>query len=320
MLTLGLATASSGATDYPKRPIRYVVASPAGTVSDVAARAVAQQLAARLGQPVIVENKPGAGGLIAANAALSAAPDGHTILGSSSGLISQPALSKGFNYDLGKDLKAITTLAEGRMATMVKGGSPLRTIEDLVAHMKAHPGKINVGVGSSVDILQVTLFRKATETEFELVRYPSGVTAQNALVSGEIDVVLGGAIPQAKPLVDAGKLRFISVNGTQRDRLIPDVPALGESSLRPLQQLSKSVLYRPFWVGIAVSSQVPGDIVKALYAATRDAMKDPEIVQRFQAHGLSITDLPTPDRATADLVSGATEFSRVMKEAGIQPN
>ncbi|HSV82960.1 MAG TPA: tripartite tricarboxylate transporter substrate-binding protein [Ramlibacter sp.] len=242
------------------------------------------------------------------------------MLASSSAVTSQPALLKGFPHDFGKDVTAVTTLVQGRTAAVVNASSPYRTIDDLVAYMKANPGKVNVGVTSSIDVFQVSVFGRATGTVFEQVRYPSELQAQSALIAGGIHVILGAGIPLAKPHVDAGKLRFISVNGSERDRLIPQVPAVAESPSPQVRELAKSVLYAPFWLGIMVSSKVPKEAVNTLYAATREVMKDSEIVQRMQALGLEVVpNPPPPEQATAAFINGAAEFSRVAKDAGVQP-
>ncbi|HSV82955.1 MAG TPA: tripartite tricarboxylate transporter substrate binding protein [Ramlibacter sp.] len=317
---LCLTAATVNAADYPTRPIRYVTSGAPGQPQDTAARAFAEKLSKRLGQPVVVENRPGAFGLIALNAALSAPPDGYTIYASSSQLISQPALVKGFAHDLSRDVTAVTKLVEFRTAGVVKASSPFRTMDDLVAHMKANPGKLNLGVSSAIDTLIAKAFQKATGTRFEEVRFSGAPQGYTSLIGGGIDAMLVAGISSTKGSVDAGKLRFIAVNGTERDALIPDVPAMSESASPQIRQLSKSAMLKPFWLGIMVPSKVPPEVVQTLFEATRDVMKDPELIKNLHAVGLHVVrNPPSPDQATKELIEDASEITRAAKEAGIEP-
>lgn len=320
-LTFGFISMYVGhvqAANYPGKPIRIIT----GTVGliDVQSRIFAEKLGARLRQSVVVEPKIGAGGYIALSSVLNAEPDGHTIYMSTSSTLSMPALMKSFAFDLAKDANQITIIAYGRQVSIAHASLPVATLADLVAYMKANPGKVNVAAGSAVARLQTHYYKQKTGAEFQSIEFRSPVEVTNAVVAGHVHAVLAANTQTIRPFAEAGKVRLLSVTGTSRDPLLPNVPTLSESASPEIRELAKSALFAPFWVGPLVHGKTPREVVDVLYSATQEIVKDPDFVKKMANIGLdTLPKIPTPAQAQAELVNGAGEISAIAKQAGVNP-
>lgn len=308
------------AQTYPSRPVRVFVPSSASSVLDVSTRAWAERMSQRLGQPFTVEFQPGAGGLVALNTVARAEHDGYTILANGSHIMTFPALLKAYSLDLARDFVQITIMVEGRQAIAVHSSIPVRSFDELIAYMKANPGKVNLGVSSGVSALSAELFRAVTGTTFESIRYAGSNQRYQALAAGEINAVLSVATGWAKGMADSGRIRLLAMSGSARDPLLPNLPAMSESSLPEVKSLARSALFMPFWHGPMVPSRTPREIVNLLYTTTREIMKEPEFVKRMRTAELDVVSSPpSPEEASALQVEGATEILKVARQAGVQP-
>lgn len=279
-LTGGAAlTAAPGrglAQGYPSRPITLVVFVGAGGAPDIVARVVAQALAPRLGQPVVIENRPGGGGNLALQAVARAPADGHTLL-----LIATPhavnvTLYPKQEISLTRDIVPVASIDDDAFALAINPSLPVKTVPELVAYLKANPGKVNMASSGSGNLSHLAgeLFKMMTGTEMLHVPYRGMPAANTATMTGEAHVLFN-ALPAVLSLVKEGKLRAIAVTGPKEVDVLPGVPTVGASVPGYLVT---------GWLGIGVPKNTPADIIDRLNKATNDAIADPEVATRL--HGL----------------------------------
>ncbi len=312
-LALGLALAAAGgaalAQAYPSRPVRMVVPFPAGSATDLAARVMAQQLQTSLGQGFVVDNKPGAGGSIAASEVIRSAPDGHTLLFSSnSAVASNVALLKNIPYDPLKDFSPVAGIGENMLVLMVKADHPAKNLQEFVSHVKQRPGKVMAGYGSSSSQISIAVLNKLGQLDIMPVPYKGIPLAVNDVLAGTVEatfVDLGNAMAQAK----GGKLRALGVTSAKRSPLVPDWPALSESM--PGFEITA-------WFAIVGPAGMPKDVVDKLNAAVGQALKSPEAREKLAAIGIQPMPL-APEQLKAFIGSEITKWIRLAKEASIQP-
>ena len=281
---LGLSILGVGpvaaADDYPTRPIHLVVGFPAGGASDVAARAVAEQMAVKLGKPIVVENKPGAASNIAADHVAKAAPDGYTILFGTISLSINRSLYKNLNYDALKAFTPVSQLASAPFVLVVHPSSPIKSVQDLIDRTKDDkPGEsmhyATAGNGSGSHLFT------------ELLSHEAGITLSHVPYRGAAPAmvdVLGGQVPMTfdniittLPLIESGKLRALAVSSKQRSSAAPDIPTLHEAGVPGYDASS--------WFGLFVPAGTPDDVVDALHEASAYAVKTPEVTKTFQGVG-----------------------------------
>lgn len=312
-LALGAALAAGAAPAFaqawPARPVKMIVPFPAGSATDLAARVMAQQLGATLGQGFVVENKPGAGGSIAAMEVVRAAPDGYTLLFSSnSALASNVALLKSMPYDPVKDLAAVAGVGETTLALMVKTEHPAKNLAEFLAYLRARPGKVSAGFGSSSSQVSIAVLNKLAKTDAQLVPYKGIPLAVNDVLAGVVDftfVDLGNSMAQAK----GGKMRALGVTSPQRSTLTPDWPALAESL--PGFDITA-------WFAIAGPASLPRDVAEKLQGAVAQALRQAEVKDRLA--GIGLQPMPMgPDQLKAFMASEVTKWVRLAKEANVQP-
>ena len=261
-----LFTTTAWAQSYPNRPIRVIVPTPPGGPVDVMARLLCNALPAYLGgQSVVVENKPGAGNIIGSKLAAEAAPDGYTLhVSSVSGLVLSPMIHKNPGYNAAS-FAPIALITETPQVLVVSPQSPIKSVADLVAYAKAHPGKLNYssgGIGTFPN-LTAELFKKITGTEIVHVPYKGGHLALNAVMAGETQLTFD-TLPTSLPLVKAGKLRAIAISGKTRVPELPEVPNM--------QELGYPLLTTGAWTAFVAPKGTPPQILARLNAAANAAL------------------------------------------------
>jgi tripartite-type tricarboxylate transporter receptor subunit TctC len=309
VLTAGFAP-SAWAQAFPSKPLRIVVPFGPGGVGDLTARAVAQALAEPLGQPVTVDNRPGAGGVVAAEAVARADPDGHTLFLMSNGSAITANLFKSLPFDLVGDFAPVSTLGFFDIAVIVPADSPFKTLGDLVAHGRANPGKLNVGsinIGSTQN-LTAELLKSAAGMQAQVVPFNGTPALIGALRGRQVDVgveILGPLLPQIR----AGVVRALAVTGERRSVVMPEVPTAIESGVAGLVASS--------WNALAVPAKTPREVVMRLNKAIEAALAKPDL--RKKLLDLNIDPrASTPEQTVELLASDIRRWGAVIERAGIQ--
>lgn len=315
-LTLALAlapvVAGAQAPNWPTKPIKVVVPFAAGAATDIVARAVLERLSKQLGQPMIVENKPGAGGTIGASAVAHAEPDGYTLLVHSNSHTVAPATYKNLNYDAQKDFVGITPLASVPMVMVTSPDKGVRTLPDFVKYAKANPGKVNYASAGAGGVTHLGAERIRLAGGFQATHVPTKGTneALTEVMTGRVDFYfspIGLAVPQ----INAGKLVPLAVSSARRFPALPNVPTSTEAGFA-------NSAYE-VWIALFAPAKTPKAIVDRLHEETVKALNSPEIKERYKA---LIMD---------EMVMEVDEFNRFLaqdlrlnaelaKAAGVQPN
>jgi tripartite-type tricarboxylate transporter receptor subunit TctC len=287
----GIAFAgAASANAYPDKPIRLLVPYPPGGITDVLTRSLAELMRKDLGQPVIVENKPGANTAVAAQALANSPPDGYTVLmAAAATVVMNPLLYPKLTYDPVRDFTAVARVAETPLVLVVRADSSARTLGDLIAAAKAKPADASfasTGMGSTLH-LAGELLQLETGTQMLHVPYKGSAPALNGVMSGETQFMID-SVGSSIPLVKGGKLRALAVTSARRLPALPDVPTVAESGV-PGFDVST-------WFGLLVPKQTPPAVVTRLNAAVAQAVRDPAFRAQFEAVGLIV---PAPiDSAT----------------------
>src|ERR1700733_10433048 len=265
--------ANAQVSDYPNRPIKVVIPFPPGGPTDGMARIISERLNAVLGQPIVVENRGGAGGGVGGKFVAEADPDGYTILMTPGGaLTTGPALHKDLGYDPEKAFAPVAQLSETPLIVSVNPALPIKSMADVVPYAKANPGKLNwgsQGIGTAPSLL-CELFKLETGVNIVQVPYRGTGPMLVAALAGEVQMIADPSTTSL-PNIKAGKLRPIAIAGASRDPGLPDVPTVIEAGYPKLQA--------PFWLGVVAPAGTPPAIVKKLNAALREALNDPKTVK-----------------------------------------
>ena len=307
-ITSGSVYAQSG---YPNRPIKIVVAFAAGGPNDVMARILAERLQDQLGQPVIVDNKPGAGGTIGTELVAKAPADGYTLLFPSAPFVTAPALyGARLKYDTLKDITGIAKVAESPLVMMVPPSSPYKSLQELVNAGKNKPNALNYGSGgvASTPHLATSLLEVSTGAQFQHVPYRGGGPAMQALAGGEIQMLLD-SVTTAGPQVTGGRVNALAVTGVNRSPKLPNVPTFAEAGF-PKYEMTH-------WVGLAAPSQTPKDILDRLHKETIKALSTPELRARFDQLGATPI-LDTRDAFNTFLAQEVKTWTEVIRKANSQ--
>ena len=314
-LACGLAalvpTASFGAPDasWPSRPVTIIVPGAAGGTIDIPIRLLAQKLSARLGQAIVVDNRPGSGGIIGTQAALRAPADGYTLLAGNVG-------PQAINYSAYKhltyqpsDLTAITDIIAFPNVLVVNAQSPARTVADLVEQLKRNPGKLSfgsAGIGQTSHLVG-ELFRMRTGTDAIHVPYKGSTPATTALLAGETTFQFDN-LTQALPYIHAGKLRALAVAASQRVPALPDVPTMEEAGFANFTSTA--------WIGIFVPAKVPTTVIARLEQALVSVMRDPDLVSQLRQMG-GIPGGRSPEKFTAFVATEREKWGLVIRTSGL---
>ena len=303
----GLVAAQSSA--WPTRPIRMVVGFPAGGVTDVAARVVAQPMGDRLGQPVVIDNKPGAAGNIAADLVAKAAPDGHTILlGTNASHGSNPSLYTNVPFDPIRDFEPVGILATITNVLVVHPSVPANTVAELIALMKAKPGNFNyasAAVGSAGHLIG-EMFRMRTGVDIVHVAYKGAAPMQVDLLAGRVQLSFA-TLQTVLRDVGSGQLRALAVTSPQRILQMPNVPTLSETVLPGFTADA--------WFALFAPAKTPADIVTRLNLAIAQAVAVPDVRERLQGQGFAIAT-STPDELRRFVASEVPRWAEVVKASG----
>lgn len=296
---------------YPAKAVRIVVPFAAGGVGDLTARAVAAALADRLGQPVVIDNRPGAGGVVAADTVARAEPDGHTLFLMSNGTAVSASLFKALPYDTVADFAPISTLGVFDMAVLVPADSPHRSLAQLLAHARAQPGRVNIGsinVGSTQH-LAAELFKSSAAIDAQVVPFNGTPALITALRGRQVDVgveILGPALPQVR----AGALRVLAVTGERRSPMLPDAPTAVEQGVPGLVASS--------WNALAAPARTPRAVVDRLQREIAAVVASPAVQQQLRALHVE-PRTSTPEQAHALLKADIERWRAVIERAGIPP-
>jgi tripartite-type tricarboxylate transporter receptor subunit TctC len=304
-----LAGPAAAATPYPTKPVRIVVPFGAGGIADLTARAVADRLAETLGQPVVIENHPGAGGVVATQTVVRAAPDGHTVLLISNGTAVSAGLFKSLPYDTLKDLAPVSTIASFDIVIVTKADGPHASLAQVLEDARAHPGRLNIGtinIGSTQN-LAAELFKTRAGIDAQVVPFAGTPALIAALLGGSVDVAVEILGP-VRPQVEAGKLRALAVMGSTRSRFLPTVPTAKESGVRDLDVAS--------WNGLALPAGTPREVVDRLNRDVNEALRNPRVQSRLGDLGVEARG-STPEAARALLESEIRRWSEVITRANI---
>lgn len=310
---LGVA-APAVAQNYPSRPVKIVSPFPPGSAIDLVARVVAEKLTGPLGQPVLVENRPGAGGNIGAVAVAQSAPDGYTVLITSSGIAAAPGLYKTLGYDPLTDFIAVTPIGvlPNVLVVAPNNSKGIKTVADLIAYGKKNPGKLNyasAGSGSATHMSDEK-FRVAAGFDAVHVAYKGTPEAMTDIMGGNIDFMFT-TMASGIPLIQGDKLVALSVGAPQRSGLLPNVPTTGETGVKDADYM--------LWAGMFVPAKTPREIVTRLNAEVAKAVQSPDMKERLAKLGADPM-LATPEQFGAQLKKEIADNIELIKKAGIQAN
>ena len=295
---------------YPTKPITLIVPFPAGGTTDALARTVGQKLQEAWGQPVIVDNRGGAGATIGANMVAKAAPDGYTLLMGAIHHTIAPSVYKKLPYDFQKDLAPVTVVAVVPNVLVVNPSVPAKSVKELIAYAKANPGKLTFGSNGNgtAQHLIGTQFNLLAGTDIAHVPYKGSGPLTTDLMAGQISMSFDTVTP-VLPFIKTGKLRPLAVATAKRSSALPDVPTLAESGLAGFDVAS--------WYGVLVPVKTPPEIVKKLHDEIAKILQMPDVQKRFAELGAeSIGN--TPEQMAAQIKAETEKFAKLVKEANVK--
>ncbi|MGE0314301.1 MAG: Bug family tripartite tricarboxylate transporter substrate binding protein [Lautropia sp.] len=305
-----LLMAQAAAQSYPDKPIRLISPWPAGGPAEAIARPVFDKVAALLGQQVVIESKSGANGMIGTSFVATSAPDGYTLLLSHAGPTAiSPALQKTMPYDPIRDFEHITLVAAPTIVLLVQPSLPIKTVPELIAYAKAHPGKLSygsVGPGSTTHLAGEMLAMMA-DLKLVHVPYRGAAPVMTDMLGGQIDMAFIGNAAAAQH-VQSGKLRAIAVASKTRASVAPDLPTV-DATLKGFEVGS--------WYGLAAPAGTPAPIIDRIYGAVAKALADPDVLARLKKTGSDPGGMP-PAEFKARIESDIAQWARVVKAAGIE--
>jgi tripartite-type tricarboxylate transporter receptor subunit TctC len=308
-LTLALAGADALAQAYPNKPVRLVVGFAPGGAADTVARALSEPLGRILGQPIIVENRPGAGSSIAAENVAKSAPDGYSVLIASPSSISvNPAINAKLTYKP-SDLAPITKVSSSPLLIVVNPALGINSVRDLVAAAKKEPGKLNYatsGVGSAPHF-GAAHFSQVAGVQMVHVPFKGGSPAITSVVAGDTQLSFATP-PSVLGMVKASRLKALAVTSRERSALMPEIPGMAEAGLPDFAMA--------FWYGLFVPAGTPADVVKKLYAATIEATQKPEFKAALAREGTEVAISASPEEFAAFLAEDAKFWAKLAKDSG----
>jgi tripartite-type tricarboxylate transporter receptor subunit TctC len=305
-----LVAPSAHAQDWPTRPIRIVVGFGAGGGTDIASRIIAEPLSKALGQPVVVENRVGAGGTTAAEAVARSPKDGYTALMMSNAHVLSPAMYKSLRYDSVNDFQMVSMVGTAGLMLVTTPGFPAKDVKGLIAHAKANPGKLNFGspgVGTTQHFASEYL-KQLAGLEIQHVPYKSTPATLTGLLAGEVQIVTE-LIQTVQGQVQAGKMRAIGVTSPQRFPTVPDIPTLSETGLPGFDVTS--------WYGLAFPAGTPAPIVEKTNKALRALLATDEVRAQIAKVG-ALVKSSTPEELRAHIVSEIDRWKAVREKAKIE--
>jgi tripartite-type tricarboxylate transporter receptor subunit TctC len=304
--------APAGAQTFPDRPIKIIAPFTPGSPNDVVARLIAPAMASKLGQSVVIDNRPGGGTAIGVKAAMIAEPDGYTLMVSNSPThFIAPLVNKSFSYDPLKDFAPVATVASGGLMLVIAPDVPAGTLQEFIAYAKANPGRLNFGFGQgTLPQLVGEMFKIAAGLEIANIPYKGGAQAIPDMLGGRVQMNIG-TISTLAPLVRDGKLRALAITSAQRNAELPDVPTMAEAGLPEVASATTYGLFGP--------AGIPASVIAALNASVNESLKSEEIrtaIRRigFEPQGRS------PEDFTKLLTSEMKVWAPIVQKTGFQMN
>ena len=299
------------ALDYPTRPIHVIVGYPPGSGPDIEARLIGQWLSERLGQPFIVENRPGAASNLATEAVVHAPPDGYTLLLVASANASNATLYDKLSFNFIRDIAPVASIMRAPFVMQVNPSFPARSVPEFIAYAKANPGKINMASSGNGTLPHVCgeLFKMMTGIDMLHVPYRGGAPAMVDLMSGQVQVGFS-VVTETIEHIKSGKLRALAVTTAARSEVLPDVPTIGE--FVPGYEASA-------WVGIGAPRNTPAEIIEKLNADINAGLTDPKLKARFAELGATVF-VGSPADFGRFIADETEKWAKVVKFAGIKPN
>jgi tripartite-type tricarboxylate transporter receptor subunit TctC len=297
------------ADELPTGTIRFIVSFPVGGSTDVIMRAVAVKLQARIGNPIVVENKPGAGGMIATNFVAKATPDGATLLASPSSLAANPTLFKSMPFDTMKDLQPVSLVFRTPLVLLVNPGLPIRSLGELIAMLRDKPGQLNYAHGGPGTAIHLAgeLMQSMTDTRMNGVAYRGTPLGLNDLIAGRMQLMfadVGAAVGQ----IDSGQVRPIAVTSAERVPVLPNVPTMAEAGLPGFEAQGWSLVCAP--------SATPSATINRLAVELEAATEQPEVRDLIVRIGMVPTKSPPPDQLKSFLASEIERWGKLIERAG----
>jgi len=309
LLAVFLACALPVQAQYPSKPIRAVVAFGTGGATDVIARIIAASMSQSLGQPIVIENKPGADGIVAGEYVTKAAPDGYTIFfGTSTQVSALPFLRKNLTFDPLVDYTPIGGIGNNSFFWVVNPNLPVHTLKELAEYGRANPGKLNGGSSSAVGTIGPAMFAKSEKFDLQMILYKSETMALNDVIGGRLQLMLiTGTLAQH---VRDGKLRGLATLLPQRSKALPDLPTLAEAGMPPFPAVAYMGLFGP--------AKMPREIVDKLSRELLATLQKPDVRQQIERQAMELQPLSAD--AMSALAKEQTEvWRRLTKDAGIVP-
>ena len=311
MAALSLAIAGVWAQTWPAHPIRVIVPYTPGSATDIVPRTVLQQVSAQIGQPIVVENRPGGGSTIGAIAVAKADPDGYTVLVHSNAIVTTPAIQANVGYDPVRDFAAITPLGNVPLVLVISPEKKIKTVQEMVALAKSKAGAFNYASGGTGTPPHLTMerFRLASGWQGQHIPFKGAPEALTEVMTGRIDIYFSPITP-ALPLIRDGKLVALAVGGAKRSTALPDVPTTVEAGY-PNSDFD-------FWIGLFAPAKTQRDIVAKLYQETKKALESPEVKGKLATLGVEPMPL-TPEQFQAEVAKQAPIAVELAKAAGLAP-
>lgn len=308
LLASGLARAQPV---FPSKAVKLVVAFPAGGSTDLTARLIAAKLAERWHQPVVVENKPGAGANLGTAFVAKAPPDGHTLLLATTALTISPSVFKQPGYDATKDLAPVTLVSTIPNVLVVNPSLPVRTVGEFIAYAKDHPGQLNFAApgASSGQRMTFELIKQITGADIVMVAYAGGAPALQAVLSGQVEAMIVNVV-EAATHVKSGKLRALAVTTARRNAMLPDVPTLAETVAPQLDTF--------VWQGLLAPAGTPADVVHQVASDVHAVLELPDVRERLAHLGMDVVT-STPKAFGQFLRDDMATWRRVSANAGVKP-
>lgn len=296
------------AQSWPSKPIHLLVGFPPGGSTDLAARALGEKLATALGQPVVIDNKPGASGNIAADFVARSAPDGNTLLMAATSFATAPAFFPKLTWSPVKDFAPVSLVASVPIIVVVNPSVPANNARELIAYSKANPGKLNLASPGAATLTRLSgeMFKQMAGIDWVTVHYKGGQPAAADMLGGQAHVMFAN-ISDVISFVKAGRLRAIAVTTAQRSAIVPDLPTLSESGLPGFEAST--------WQAVMAPAGTPADIVQRLNAEIVKAMAVPEMKTRFLGFGTDAAT-STPDELGAFLAKEVAKIGKIAKDVG----
>jgi tripartite-type tricarboxylate transporter receptor subunit TctC len=316
MRTLALAllffAADAAAQTYPTKAVKVMIGVPPGGPTDTVARAVAPELAEALGQPVVIENRPGASAVIASELVAKAPPDGHTLAFIYITHATNPTLIAKLPYDTLRDFAPVSMVGQQSMVLLANPAFPANSVQEVIAAAKANPGKLDYGASDSGSAphLAGELFKMMSATQLTPIYYKGTAPAMTDLIAGHIPLMFISNI-SALPHVKSGKLKALAVTGAQRTALAPEIPTVSESGLAGFEVYG--------WYGFAAPARTPRAIINRLHGEIAKIAHNPKMKARLAGQGLELVG-SSPDEFDAFIRAELAKWSTVLKAAGVKPD